>query len=77
MSEGGTGTPHYVINPDHVIRLLYEGYQIVPDPRVPVGEAVEINEEELEKLEDDDSTRRLATAKPANKTRTRSVDTAQ
>lgn len=35
LSMGGTGTPHYVVNPDHVQRLLAEGYQIVRDPRLP------------------------------------------
>ena len=39
LAEGGTGTPHYVVNPDHVKRLLGEGYQIVADPRLPVVEA--------------------------------------
>lgn len=29
LSEGGTGTPHYVVNPDHVARLLSNGYQII------------------------------------------------
>lgn len=34
LAMGGTGEPHYVVNPDHVTRLLREGYQVVLDPRI-------------------------------------------
>lgn len=77
MSEGGTGTPHYVINPDHVQRLLREGYQIIADPRVST-EAEQSSEAESEpekdELEDDDTTRRLTATKPTKGARTRDVD---
>ncbi len=33
LAMGGTGTPLYVVNPDHVQRLFGEGYQVVSDPR--------------------------------------------
>lgn len=41
LAEGGAGTPHYVVNPDHITRLLGQGYQIVPDPRTPGSPEVE------------------------------------
>lgn len=77
MSEGGTGTPHYVINPDHIARLQREGYQIIPDPRIPadINEPEQSSEAEKDEVEDDDTTRRLTTGKAANKSRTRGVDT--
>ncbi len=38
LAEGGTGTPQYIANPDHVARLLSSGWQAVADPRLPVPE---------------------------------------
>lgn len=38
LASGGTGTPQYVTNPDHLTRLLNEGWQIVADPRLPAEE---------------------------------------
>lgn len=77
MSEGGTGTPHYVVNPDHIARLQNEGYQIITDPRATTELKSDIEEPEKdEEAEDDDTTRRLTTAKPANKTSSRRMDTA-
>lgn len=78
MSEGGTGMPHYVVNPDHIARMLREGHQIIADPRIPAEpeQSPEAeNEPEKEEPEDDDTTRRLTTAKPANKARARGLDT--
>lgn len=52
---GGTGTPHYVLDPAHVHRLLHtEGFQIIDDPR-PVGEDEEIeSDEETDEDESDE-----------------------
>ncbi len=77
MSEGGTGMPHYVVNPDHIARMLREGYQIIADPRItePEQSSEAENEAEKDETEDDDTTRRLTTGKAANKSRTRGVDT--
>lgn len=32
----GEGTPAYIPNPDHVARLIAQGWQVVADPRLPV-----------------------------------------
>jgi len=52
LAMGGTGTPHYVVNPDHIKRLMLEGYQIVADPRLPVVEEM-LNKEPGNPDEDD------------------------
>lgn len=78
LAMGGTGTPHYVTNPDHVARMLREGHQIIADPRRPAEpeQAPEPeNEPEKDETEDDDTTRRLTTAKPTNKAGARGLDT--
>lgn len=66
LAMGGSGTPHYVVNPDHIARLQREGYQIIADPRIP----------EKDEVEDDDTTRRITTAKTAHKSGSRRMDTA-
>lgn len=78
LAMGGTGTPHYVVNPDHIARLLSEGYQIVADPRIPAEpEQSSEDEQEPEKdeVEDNDTSGRIAAIKPAHKTSSRRMDT--
>jgi hypothetical protein len=48
LSHGGTGTPHYVVSPDHVSRLLAEGYKFIDDPRLVAEEQIA---EELDESE--------------------------
>jgi hypothetical protein len=75
LAEGGTGTPHYVVNPDHIARLKLAGYQVVADPRIPG----DFNQPEkgIEE-ENDDTSSRIPTVgvKPANEPGAGSVDTA-
>ena len=33
LSEGGGGLPHYIVNLDHIARLLSAGYKEINDPR--------------------------------------------
>ena len=76
LAEGGTGTPHYVTNPDHVARMLREGHQIIAAPRRPAEpEQASEDEQEPEKDEDYDTNGRIAAIKPAHKARTRNMDT--
>lgn len=50
---GGSGTPHYVLDPDHVKRLLHtEGFQIIDDPRL--SDEDEVSDEDEEKTEDEE-----------------------
>jgi hypothetical protein len=35
LAQGSTGTPHYVVNPDHINRMLAEGYQIIDESTSP------------------------------------------
>lgn len=84
LSMGGTGTPHYVVDPAHIARLQAEGYQIVADPRIPAepeqaseDEQSPEDEQEPEKdeVEDYDTNGRIAAIKPTHKSRTRGLDT--
>lgn len=77
LAMGGTGTPHYVVDPAHIFRLQQEGYQIIADPRITEPEQSSEADQEPEKdeTEDDDTTRRLTTVKPTNKASSRRVDT--
>lgn len=63
LSEGGgSGTPHYVVNPDHIARLQLAGYQPIADPRI------------TEETHDDRSGRAASTARTTNKGSTGRVD---
>lgn len=66
LAEGGTGKPVHVVNPDHVSRLLSEGYQVTPNPNT------------VEEKKDDDTNGRIAAvrANAAHKSSKGRVDAA-
>ena len=76
LREGGTGTPHYVVNPDHIQRLLNQGYQIVESNQT---EHVLEPEDETEEGTEDDTGSRIAAISNASgtpkKSSSRRVDT--
>lgn len=65
LAMGGTGEPHYVVNPDHVKRLLAEGYQIVSDPRLPADD--EADEEDPDEEDEDEEEEEPEPVKPKKK----------
>jgi len=46
-----SGREELIVHPDHIARLLDEGGVIIPDPRVPVSEQVEIDNPVVEATE--------------------------
>lgn len=74
LSTGGTGLSHYVINPDHIARLMLVGYQVIADPRIPA----DFDQPEKGIDTEDDTNGRLTAvgSRAVNKASARSVDTA-
>lgn len=62
LAEGGAGKSVHVVNPDHVARLLSEGYQVVPNPNT------------VEEKKDDDRSGRVTSTNASHKRGTRRVD---